>query len=482
MQEIHNVSWLKLVWAKGRWYLVSSLFTKGLNLLLLPLYTRYLSPSGFGELNTLLSMVQILAIAISLYLDAAFARYFHEYKYDHERLRALFSTAYWFVLGWGTFVLLVTLSTVPYWVRHFASVPMNYIVLAFVPALFAQIAQLGLVFLRQSLDTRRTTALDIAAAVISTAVTVPLLVVWHWGVQARLVGLIFPAVFLFLYYTWYFRSRGLLGPVFEIPLLQECLVYSIPLIPNVASGWISGMSDRLVLAKYADMSAVGLYSLAASLATLLYVLQDAITQVTCAATMSGLVKDRVATIGKLEKLSFVLWGIMLTADLGLAAFSREFVWVFTTKAYADAAAVVGIYALVYVLAPQYRIFSDIISYHRKTWVISTAAVLMAVLSLLLNLALVPRFGYISAAYTFVLATLVYTAWIYFWCRRYEAISLPWTRMATLLLAFAGSYAASQHLQDMTLINWFAKLVLILCFIGLFFVLARSHARRVSASL
>ena len=73
------------------------------------------------------------------------------------------------------------------------------------------------------------------------------------------------------------------------------LLYSIPLIPNIAGGWINGFSDRLIISKYVDYTATGIYSLAANLAFLLYVVQDSITQVQGALSMSGLLKDRKIT-------------------------------------------------------------------------------------------------------------------------------------------------------------------------------------------
>jgi hypothetical protein len=101
---IHKASWLRTITGKGKWYLLSSAMTKGLSILLLPVYTRYLSPSDYGVLNTLTSISQLLPIFVSLYLDAAFGRFYHSMKVDPGQLRRLFSTVYWFVLANGTVV------------------------------------------------------------------------------------------------------------------------------------------------------------------------------------------------------------------------------------------------------------------------------------------------------------------------------------------------------------------------------------------
>lgn len=458
--DIHRQNWLSLVLTKGAWYLFSSLFSKGLNLVLLPVYTRYLPPNEFGILNTLLAMAQILPIAMSLYLDAAFARFFHEYKSDFPALRRLFSTVYWFVLVWGGAVLLVTLFFAPGWASHFLDVPFIYLALAFVPTLFLQVAQLGLVFLRQSLDSRRTTLLEVSSAVISLLLTIPLLVVWELGVLARLIGAVAPAIFLFCYYTWFFRARGLLGAVFDKKLAQTCLLFSIPLLPNLMSGWISGMSDRLILARYATSEAVGIYSLGVTFSSLLYVLQDAVTQVTGPTVMSGLIHDKDATLQKMAHISLVLWAAMLAANLFLVLFSPEIVAVFATHAYSEASSIIAICGFAYVLSPQYRIFTDVISYHKRTWVLTVAAFLMAGTSLGLNFVVIPRWGINGAAGVFVFSVFVYTGWIYAWSRKYEKVPVPWKAAAMVFLLFGIACWLSTFLSSTTLLSILAKLAIL----------------------
>lgn len=461
--EIHKTGWVRLIIAKGKWYLLSSVFTKGLGLLLLPVYTRYLSPADFGILNSLQAVAQLLPIFMSLYLDAAFGRFYHEHKRDPRRLKLLFSTVYWFVVVWGGIVLAVTLATAPFWISQFVEVPYYYIVLAFVPALFLQIGQLGVVFLRQSLDSRRTTFLDVSTAIISIAITIPLLVKWEMGVLARLIGSVFPALFLFGYYTWFFSKRGLLGKIWDASILKQCLIYSVPLIPSIASGWIVGMSDRLILAKYANAEAVGLYSVAMTFSSLLYLIQDAVTQVTGAASISGLVQDKAATLKKIAQISLFLWAMMLTSDLAVILFSPEIIATFATKAYANASTVIGVCGFAYVLSCQYRIFSDIVSFHKKTWVVSSAGLIMAGSSLGLNLFLVPRWGYYAAAYTFAISVFMYTAWIYFWARRYEQVEVLWIRMTILVAAFFLGCWLSALFDGITFLNLLSKLFIIVLF-------------------
>ncbi len=470
--EIHKQSWKKLIFSRGKWYIFSSLFTKGMSILLLPVYTRYLSPADFGMLNILNSIGQFLPIIISLYIDSAFGRYFHEDKVDHQRLRKLFSTTYWFVAVYGGFIVVISLIAAPLWVGGIAQIPFPYLFLTFIPALLMQLGQLGTVYLRQSLNSRRSTLLEVGTALLSIAITLPLLILMDMGVMAKLVGSMVAAVFLLAYYGKYFYSKNLLGFEWDLQVLRRSLVYSLPLLPSVAGGWISGMSDRLILAKYANVEAVGIYSLAASLATILYVLQDAVTQVTGPVSMSGLIHDRKATLDKIARLSLVLWATMLFADFGLVLFSQEIIAVLATKAYAGAAVLIGICAFAYVISPQYRLFIDILSYHKKMWIVTTAGLLSALLSVALNIAFIPQFGYFATAWSFVLSTAVTTGWIVCWARYYEPIPMPWLKFLLLTCIFIVACWFATWIVQISIVNLIIKLLMSSLLLRVIFVIVR----------
>lgn len=447
--SIHTQSWVRTIVSTGKWYLVSSFLTKGLALLLLPIYTRYLSPAEYGILNSLSSIGQFLPILISLYLDSAFGRYFHEDKTDPVKLRRLFSTTYWFVVIWGGSIVLLALLSAPWWVDYFLRVPFSYVWLTFVPALLLQVGQLGTVYLRQSLDSKLTTLVEVGAAVLSMVVTLPLLIIADMGVMARLIGGLVPAVVIFAFYSIYFRRIGLLEFNIDGPTLRKSLVYSLPLLPSLFAGWLGGQSDRLIVGHYDSLAAVGLYSLAGNLALLLYVIQDAVTQVVGPLSMSGLIHDKERTLEKMTLVNLQLWVLMLAACLGLSIFSTEIVAVVAAKNYGDAAGILGILGFAYVLSCQYRNMTTIVSLHNRMWLLTLGGFIQGGSSLLINFLFVPTYGYIAAAFAFTGSTLIFVVWLYYWCWRLERFQLMFRPMLLSAILFAAIVASVQWLSNFT---------------------------------
>lgn len=436
--KIHNEGWSKSVVKYGKWYLLSSFITKGLGILLLPIYTKYLSPDEYGILQGLNSVANFLPFILSLSLDAAFGRYFHEDKVDFKRLQVLYSTVYWFVFVYGVVLLLGIFATSQFWLTDLLEVPVfPYAYLSFIPALLNQLALLGRTFLQQSLETKKSTMLDVTSTIINAGVSVLLLVAFNMGVISRLLGIFAGALFLFLYYHVYFRKIELLIYTFSWPTLVRCLKYSIPMLPAMAGSWISSMSDRLVIAKYCTLASVGLYSLAFQLGQLLYILGDAITRVLGPMMMSGLVYDKENTRKKISNTAYFIFLIMLFGEIMLYLFAEEFITVFADERYFESALFIPVFGFNYVLGMQQRFPTSIISYKNKTWIISAGCILSACVNLGLNILFVPKLGYEFAVWASVASNLTYCIWTFIWGQKLERVDYKFGRYAIAFIVFLG---------------------------------------------
>lgn len=438
-QNIHKKNWASTIFTHGKWYMLSSLLSKGINIFVLRVYTEYLTPSDYGILDTLNTIALLLPFFISLYLDSAFGRFFHEYKHDKEKLKQLFSTIFLFVSVFGSLVVFLALISARFWVTDLLSIPTYpYLLLAFIPPLFNQLGNLGLIFLRQSLLSKHTTIVEVSSVLINISIALPLLIWADFGILAKLWGNFAMALALFFFYTFFFMRKGLLRLTFNKSMLKESLIFSVPLFPVFAGAWIAGLSDRLVIANYSSLEAVGLYSVGFTIGKLMYVFQDAITQVTGPITMSGLIADKEATKTKIAQVSFYIWSVMLYINFVMFLFADELISIFADVAYNEAKIIIPIVALSYVLGSQQRILATIISYHKKNWVISSGGIIQAVTNLGFNIIFVPIYGYISAAYSTFITVLIYTIWLYYWSQRYESINFflsKYITIATIIFIF-----------------------------------------------
>ncbi len=90
-------------------YGLGGLVSRILAVLLLPLYTRYLSTSDYGQIETLIALVTVLAIVLQFGISSAFFRFYFDAEDDAGR-RLVLRTSFWFTMAMATFGLVVVVA------------------------------------------------------------------------------------------------------------------------------------------------------------------------------------------------------------------------------------------------------------------------------------------------------------------------------------------------------------------------------------
>src|SRR4029450_7388616 len=87
-------------------YGLGGLVSRILAVLLLPLYTRYLSPSDYGKVETLIALTTVLGILLRLGITSAFFRFYFD-SADEGHRRLVLRTSFWFTMGMATLGLVL---------------------------------------------------------------------------------------------------------------------------------------------------------------------------------------------------------------------------------------------------------------------------------------------------------------------------------------------------------------------------------------
>ena len=71
-------------------YTVIMVLQKGISFFLMPLYTAFLSPSDYGILGVVSSVSSLMAVFITLGLEAAAARFYYKYNKDEDQAKKIY--------------------------------------------------------------------------------------------------------------------------------------------------------------------------------------------------------------------------------------------------------------------------------------------------------------------------------------------------------------------------------------------------------
>jgi O-antigen/teichoic acid export membrane protein len=363
----------------------------------------------------------------------------------------------------------------PFLIQPLLKVPFApYIPLIMFPALLGQLSLLGSVFLRSTLKAKEYTILNFVVFLTTTSVTLILLTKYNMGIKANLYAGAIGAVITLIFFIYISLKYSLLKFKFEFKTLWVSLMFALPLIPNIAGGWIGGLSDRLIMTYYGKIEQVGLYSVSAQIALILYMVNDAITQVQGPIALSALTNNQEEGKRQISQfLSLFTWFILFCYLL-LVLYSKEILYLMTDERFHSAYKLVSILAFLYVLSGVYRIFTTIISFHGKMWVISSAAIVSASLSMILNFIFIPYFGQWAAAWASLLSMFGYTMWLVYWSQKIDHIeinySLIFVCLTLAIFIVTANYYLDRYYSLSLISNILIKIALMFVYVTPVFLL------------
>jgi O-antigen/teichoic acid export membrane protein len=463
--SIHQGSHFKKIIKKGSWYFFASVITKILAILVLPISTRLLSKHDIGVLDTLESIRQLLPLFISLSLDEAYYRFYFNHNKSYNELKKYVSTYFWIIVGWGIFVVFISLIIGKLFLINIFEVSYYpYIPLTMIGPLLLQLDFLGKVYLKQKLKSEFVSISEVIVNVVFYSLFLFLLLVPKLGAESRIYAFFISDLLAFIIFSIVLLKDKLIGFIFSFKILVEGLSYSIYLILNQALVWITGLSDRLLIGILKNFSSTGIYSIGYKLGQSLTVFSESIFKVYKPIMLSMFVDNKENAIEKIKRFIPSYFFIMYWLSYCIAFFSREAIIILTEKNFHTAYKIVPIVVFAYLFQSIYKPFYNIISFYKKTWIFLIGSLIQASSNFILNLILIPIFDRIAAAWTTLFSYILLFAWLFIWSQKIEKIKIDWLKILNILLIslipLVIYFLISSYLKINFFINIGLKLILV----------------------
>lgn len=235
---------------------VGKFLTKFVSFILLPLYTSLLTTDDYGAYDLLVTYGTLLLPVVNWQFDQGLFRFMIDDRRNTEMHKRLFSTLM------GSSFLQVVLYTVIYLIIvPFLHIENSYFLLVYVieHVIFSLLHQ----FVRGLGGSVKYTVASFLSTSVTTVLNVLTLVVLRMGLQgmyvSTIVGMLISIIYLiFTTKCWrYFSFKSM-----QLSVFKEVGAYSLPLIPNNLAWWVVNASDRLVIKKFINLSANGVYAVA----------------------------------------------------------------------------------------------------------------------------------------------------------------------------------------------------------------------------
>ena len=252
-------------------YLVSSVMNKLSPFILLPILTRYLSPSEYG----VIAIIQVfLSIFLSLYgsLNSNIPRkYFNLTKKQFSIYMSALVIVLFLLLLFSIFISLIYL----YSGWPLFGLDISWYLAMPVIACMNMANLLNLTLLRTKEQPYRYAAWEVSHAVLNLLISLILVIYLGGGWEGRAVGIMAPLLIYGVIGLYAFSQHGIQWAYWNWSDIKETLRVSIPLIPHALSAVIIVLSDRLIIQKLLGDDAVGVYSVGYQVGMVVMLFTDA---------------------------------------------------------------------------------------------------------------------------------------------------------------------------------------------------------------
>lgn len=384
--------------------LFGNICIKAVSFLLLPIYTKYLTPNEIGIYDTINSLSSILIPLLIMGLDSAFSAFYFD-ENDDVRDKRVFNTIL-------TFMLIV--SIVPLAIGILLSKPISFSL--FKTSEYSNLTlymflscSVHLIYVPYMLELRLKNKLilfslfNFFSVLINVLLNVIFLVSFKYGIRSLFISHFIMEISILIFNLFFNKTKYTFN-YFDISFLSSLLKFSIPFIPTALLSWILVFSDRYILLFYHGELAVGLYGIASRIQSALSIF---ISSVSTAYTTFAYQNVNDENGKKQFANVFKLFCIMLLViSFTVSLFSINLVKTFCESSFYESYIPIRDLCYSQIFSGMNTIISYGITFTKKSIYIFVALLISSITNLVLNIIFIPQFGISAAALTTLIGILV----------------------------------------------------------------------------
>jgi O-antigen/teichoic acid export membrane protein len=427
--------------------------------ILLPLYTRFLSPAEFGLIFNMQTLQTILLIFFTLSLENSIYRLYYDYKSIEEKRNYLGTIILSILIVSSVMLLLLFLLHNPvshiykntsFFPYYAISILTSYLtVFSLIPKIYYQVNEKASKYIKLS---------------ISQFFTTTILVIWFVifrkeGAIGMLKGMLFGNMILVPVFL--IISYKIINFRWSKKILLPALSYSLPIIPYVLSNWIMNMSNRIFIDRYFTQADNGIYGMGYKIASISLILTTAI------ALAYNPYFFKIANSDDQNKAKRELYLnnniiviVLFLIGFLIAVFAKDLVFLFLNKKYLATYEIIPLLVGANMFTQMIAISNLSFAQAKKTKQLMYIVIVTAGLNILLNFLFIPNYGVYGAAYASIISQGVYFMIAHIYARRYYYIPFNWLSIIVAMVILSSFFAISFWLIPVSVTNFIIKILVI----------------------
>ncbi len=458
---------------------MGDVIVKAIAFVLIPLYTRFLTPEAYGVYSLVLTFQAILIIVLGLGFNSAIFKVYNEVEDEGEKKRVV-STALLTLLFWGLPLTILLFMSVPF-LSHLiwsSTETALYLKILFVAIFFDIFRLMALAFLRAREKPILYSAINIINFLVLVSLNIINVAIRKRGILGIMESQLITSMLLSIGVGFMVFRR--IGFGFSRKYLRGLLDFGLPLIPGGMAAWSLTMTAYYFIHHYCTGHEVGLYGIGLRFGMILNMLIVHPFRTAWLPFVFSIKDDQHANrVYSLALTYFCLVGF--TMLLFLSILGKEIVLITATEAFLGGYRIIPFIALAYLFYGLYNTVDIGVLLTGKTKVYAFITLLTALLQIGLNFLLVPLWGIMGAALVMAFSYMVLFLIMFFTAQKLYPIRYEIGRLVKMSIIGIGIFIISLFIQSGSIwLSILIKICLITIFPVLLWIFKFFHPQEISA--
>lgn len=401
-------------------YTVSAVINAAIPFLMMPILTRYLTPTDYGIVSMFTVLVGIVSPFVGLNIHGAVSvKYFDKSGTDISKY---ISNSLLLLVISSTIVSLVIWLFADFISRH-TMFPRNWLwgVVVFSACQFVILVVMTLwqvenKALKYSIFQNLQTLLNIG---LSLLFVVSLGMNWQGRINAQLITIfMFGLIGIFLLYR-----KKMIKLEYDQTCISHALKFGVPLIPHALGGMLISQTDRIFITNMVGVSETGIYTVGFQIGMILEILASSFNKAYAPWLYKKLTENDMLTKIKIVKITYAYFVAILLLATFIAMVSPWFLSYFVGAQFSGAYQYASWIVFGFAFHGMYYMVTNYIFYANKTHVLAIVTLITALINVVFNYILIKINGPVGAAQASALA--FFTSFILTWILSARVYKMPW---------------------------------------------------------
>lgn len=352
-------------------YTVLGFLPLAISFFLSPINTFYLKTEDFG----IVGLSNLLGVYLNIFLifgiDSAFSRYFFDFYKKPKLLNAYFSTTilslilFSVIIGTLFFFFGHDILNLMFKTTDFTLYPFAFY--TFITCVFSLMMIIIQQYYRNSENLKGFAFISILNLIVVTGSTLIGVVYLKYGALGNIGGKMIGTLIVMLPFLLFIFTK--IGFTFRFSYFKKLLVYGFPVSLYLLIAVMFDNYDKIAIEHHFDLSKLGIYNLAFTIASVINVFLAAIQSSTYPTLYKNWASTNQNDIYQIKNTFTYIHLLNCIVICVVIAFSKPFIEYFINESYHEAINYIPILCLVFIPRSYFITYSTSLFYHKNTFIL-----------------------------------------------------------------------------------------------------------------